>query len=382
MTNALLIVGVLALLLWIIVPRARSASRRRYLSEYITNNMPSGMVTLDRSGIITSHNPASQRIFGYELNTGRRLSDLVDEGPRATALVGRCLSSGATFTREEFNLTDTTGHRRRIGVNFSPITAANGEIDGVICLLSDLTEVVKLQEQIRLKDNFAALGEMSAGIAHEFKNSLATISGYSQMLVSATDTDQMRTFAGEIDQETRALSQIVSDFLHFARPVKTSMRATELRALVDDVVEDVRGSRPGSYAMTVSSTETPDVLCDSVLFRQAISNLLINAVEAIGEAGHVEVDITFDEARNEVRLKVSDDGPGVDPQGLQKVFIPFFTTKPSGTGLGLPLVQKIVLAHEGTIAMDSSVGNGTEVTICLPSVEQGKVQKYGKHSAG
>jgi PAS domain S-box-containing protein len=164
---------------WLVAPRLRAESRRRHPSEYITNNMPSGMITVDLGGVITAHNPASERIFGYELSTGRRLSELVVQKPRLDELLGTCMKTDEAFTREEFDVSDAVGNNWHIGINLSSITGPAGQIEGAICLLSDLTKIVKLQEQIRLKDNFAALGEMSAGIAHEFKNSLATISGYS-----------------------------------------------------------------------------------------------------------------------------------------------------------------------------------------------------------
>src|SRR4029078_9373821 len=121
---------------------------------------------------------------------------------------------GETFTRIEFNALMSPQREKRIGINLSPILSAGGEIEGVICLLSDLTEIVELQKQIKLQENFAALGEMSAGIAHEFKNSLATILGYAQMSVSEKDGDTLRGYATEILKESQALSAMITDFLN------------------------------------------------------------------------------------------------------------------------------------------------------------------------
>lgn len=360
----LLLVG---LVVWLAVSRLRIETRRRHLSEHITNNMPSGMLTVDMQGVITAHNPASQQIFGYDLGTGRRLSDLVEQRPRLDAMLERCLQTGEAFTRQEFNVANPTDGGRHIGVNLSPITGATGRIEGALCLLSDLTQIAKLQEQVRLKDNFAALGEMSAGIAHEFKNSLATISGYSQMLSSEPDPEKMRAYAREIEKETRALAQIVTDFLHFARPVKASLRAAELEDLVAGAVEDLKGVRPGGYEVEVRSSKTADVVCDAALLKQAVFNLLLNAADAIGEDGAIRVEIELDNNAGKVRLHIIDNGCGIDPDDMKRAFIPFFTTKPSGTGLGLPLVQKIVLAHDGDIAIDSHPGRGTRASLSLPA---------------
>src|SRR3954447_21344138 len=144
------------------------------LSEHITSKMPSGIIMVDREGKIIGHNPASERIFEGTLARSFRLCDLVRESKELQELLNRCLTSGEVFTRVEFNAPIRPEADKRIGINLSPITSETGSIDSAIWLLSDLTEIVELHNRIKLKDNFAALGEMSAGIAHEFKNSLAT----------------------------------------------------------------------------------------------------------------------------------------------------------------------------------------------------------------
>src|SRR5262245_8902493 len=146
----------------------------------VTSKMPSGLITVDRAGKITGHNPPSNRILAETLIPGFPLLELVRESSVLDTLLGRCMTTGEVFSRVEFNVPAVTGDKR-IGINLSPITVPNGEIEGAICLLSDLTEIVELESRIKLKENFAALGEMSAGIAHEFKNSIATIVGYAQM---------------------------------------------------------------------------------------------------------------------------------------------------------------------------------------------------------
>src|SRR5688572_23101701 len=133
------------------------------LSQHVTDKMPSGLITVDREGKIISHNPASQRIFEGTLATNHLLRDLVHESQSLQELVDRCLEAGEVFTRVEFNVPIRPGIDKRIGINLSPITSQEGRIEGAICLLSDLTEIVDLQSRIKLKENFAALGEMSAG---------------------------------------------------------------------------------------------------------------------------------------------------------------------------------------------------------------------------
>lgn len=335
------------------------------LSEHITNKMPSGLITVDREGRITSHNPASERIFEGTLASHSMFRDLVRESTALHDLLTRCLTSGEIFTRVEFHVPIRPGVDKRIGINLSPITNPNGEIEGAICLLSDLTEIVELQNQIKLKENFAALGEMSAGIAHEFKNSIATIVGYAQMSTKETDVPSLQNYAREIHKESQALSNMVTDFLNFAKPMMASINETDLVELLQSVINDVKNLRPGDYAVHFSASCDAAVACDATLMRQSFLNLLINATEAVEGKDTISVRIDGP-AKNHVRVVIEDTGRGIPAHLVSKIFFPFFTTKPHGTGLGLSLVQKIVLAHNGRIEVQSTEGRGTRFTITLP----------------
>ena len=331
----------------------------------ITTKMPSGLITVDRNGDITGHNPASDRIFGGTLITGSPLQHLVRESGNLEELLRRCVTTGEVFTRIEFNVPTPMGDKR-IGINLSPITDADGEIHGAICLLSDLTEIVELENRVKLKDNFAALGEMSAGIAHEFKNSIATIVGYAQMSISETDLKAVQSYAQEILKESQALSNMVTDFLNFARPVKTSFDETDLIELLKSVLADVKNLRPGEYELRFAGAGEAVVDCDATLLRQSFLNLLINATEALNGTGTISVLVDSPVERDQVRVVVQDTGHGIPQDHIAKIFFPFFTTKMHGTGLGLSLVQKIVLAHNGRIEVHSSEGKGSRFTVTLP----------------
>jgi two-component system, NtrC family, sensor histidine kinase AtoS len=335
------------------------------LGEHITNKMPSGLITVDRTGKITGHNPASDRIFEGILVTGTSLQDLVRESESLGDLLNRCMNEGEVFTRVEFHVPMRTGDKR-IGINLSPITNDQGQIEGAICLLSDLTEIVELQNRVKLKENFAALGEMSAGIAHEFKNSIATIVGYAQMSTSENELKAIQSYAREILKESQALSNMVTDFLNFARPVKPTFQDTDLVDLLKAVISDLKHLRPGEYEVRFLSSGEAVVPCDATLMRQAFLNLLINAREALDGPGTVSALVDAPPQRDQVRVVIEDTGHGIPEEIATKIFIPFFTTKTHGTGLGLSLVQKIVFAHNGRIEVLSSEGKGTRFTITLP----------------
>jgi PAS domain S-box-containing protein len=336
------------------------------LNADITNKMPSGLILVDREGRITGHNPASERIFEGTLTPRSRLGGLVREAQALEELLQRCLQSGEVFTRVEFHVPSRVGVEKRIGINLSPVTNSGGKIEGAICLLSDLTEIVELQNRIKLKEHFAALGEMSAGIAHEFKNSLATIVGYAQMSTTETDVETLHNYAREVHKESQALSRMVTDFLNFARPVKTTITDVDLIDLLRSTMADLRNLRPGNYEMQFHSSGDAVIPCDQTLMRQSFLNLLINAVEALEGTGAISVSVDSMPDGHSVRVLIDDTGRGIPGDVMPKIFLPFYTTKAHGTGLGLSLVQKIVLAHNGRIEVQNIDTGGTRFTITLP----------------
>jgi signal transduction histidine kinase len=350
----------------VLLIRIRSDHRHRLFSEHITNKMPSGLITVNRQGKITGHNPASERIFEGTLASASMLPLLVRESRKLQELLDRCVTSEETFSRVELNVPIAENNFKRIGVNLSPITNVHGKVEGAICLLSDLTEIVELQDQIKLKENFAALGEMSAGIAHEFKNSIATILGYAQMSSVERDVKTLQNYAREILKESQALSNMVTEFLNFARPVTANIYTVDLIDLLETVITDFKNLRPGKYKIQFKQLTEAIVPCDATLMRQSFLNLLINAAEAL-ENGEGTVSVLVEGLRDDhVRVIIEDDGRGIPNHQLAKIFFPFFTTKPHGTGLGLSLVQKIIIAHNGRIEVQSTEGKGTRFTVILP----------------
>ena len=355
----------------IVLLRFRSDYKHRRLNDQITNEMPSGVITVNRQGRIVSHNRASERIFEGSLS-GSLLSNMVSESERLKELLDRCINSGDVFTRVELHVRTAPNHEKRIGINLSPMTDEKGKIEGAICLLSDLTEVMELQHQVKLKENFAALGEMSAGIAHEFKNSIATVLGYAQLSAAESSVEVLHNYAKEIEKESNSMSTIVTDFLNFAKPVNPQIVNVDIDALLEDVIGDVRNSRPGEYELIRTARTRATVECDATLVRQMFQNLLLNAVEAVsvasGNKGRISIHMERVQERDteSVRIVIEDNGAGIPAGELTKIFYPFFTTKPRGTGLGLSLVQKIVMAHNGRIEAQNAEPHGARFLVMFP----------------
>ena len=364
-------IAIALLAIAILLLRFRTDHKHQRLSEQITNEMPSGFITVNRTGQIIGHNRASERIFERKV-LSHKLRDMVLESEELQKLLDRCLSAGEIFTRVEFNVPIAPHHDKRIGINLSPITTEQGRIEGAICLLSDLTEIVELQQQVKLKENFAVLGEMSSGIAHEFKNSIATILGYAQLSVGETSVEVLQNYAREIQKESRSMSTMFTDFLNFARPVDPSIVDVEVRELLQSVIADVRNSRPGPYKVIFDSSQTASLPCDATLVRQLFMNLLLNAVEAVGDvsSGEGRISVGLEKIRERdsgsIRIVIEDNGAGIPVHELTKIFYPFFTTKSHGTGLGLSLVQKIVLAHNGRIEAQNADPHGARFVVTFP----------------
>ena len=253
------------------------------------------------------------------------------------------------------------------------------KITGALCLMSDLTELTDLQRQIRWKENLAALGEMSAGIAHEFKNALATISGYAQMIHHDAPPGDLLENSERILEQTRALTHVVTEFLRFARPLELACETVPVESLVERVAIEIREAVPG--CLVQSEGQFSEVPGDEGLLRQALLNLTRNAAEAVrtlGPQGRVTISGSADDraGRKWQRISVVDNGPGIPADHLAKIFLPFFTTKSEGTGLGLAVVQKVAMQHGGTVEARNHPGGGAEFILSLPLRQEPVAQAF------
>jgi len=377
----------------------KRAERSERFSERLIANIPSGLITVDSKGIVTSVNAHAMKIFVSEpsnrsmqarqIQTGELLSPIVDyhsffaSSPRMAAMISECLESATTFRREEVPVMLPGGRMRRIGLSISPICDATQNVEGALCLMTDITEVIELRERMKLKDNLANLGEMAAGLAHEFKNSLATIHGYVQLLEAqgegnASSIDRRLTLDASLN-EVRLLSKLVTDFLNFARPQDLNLSKVDLRAIVEASAYEIKPKlASNSIALRVDGV-FPQLAGDESLLRRAFANLLRNAAEAIDPNASLkeivirgEIDTGLDRQYSHVR--VSDTGSGISPEDLPRIFIPFFTTKSRGYGIGLALVQKILVGHGGDVSVEKSDPAGTVFHCRLPLLAPSDVE--------
>ena len=350
------------------------AAASQNISEAVLSNLTSGVLLFNTAGILTRANDSARTILGYASPTGLHGRDVFrgltavrtetgDALPASYLLeaLEKTLKEGQAFRRIEADYVTPAGENRVLGITLSPVRAPAGEALGAACLVSDLTAINNLARQMRTKEDLAALGEMSAGIAHEFKNSLATISGYAQMLGDETDLATVRQFARSIANESANLTRVVTDLLRFARPLELSREEVDLRATLKDCAREC----PVELKMD-GIVDDFAVTGDSTALRQAFSNLLRNSAEAASNGVPTVVEVTAKSHDDRAEIVVRDNGRGIPPQQLPKIFIPFFTTKTQGSGLGLALVHRVVTEHGGSISVNSGP-EGTSFTITLPA---------------
>ncbi|HEX8136547.1 MAG TPA: ATP-binding protein [Pyrinomonadaceae bacterium] len=351
--------------------RADSAEK---FSERIVASVPSGLVAFDAEGRATVVNaPARALIEADGEAEGQHLRRLLQRAPDLAEMVERCLQTGNLYRREEVIATAADGRERRLGATVAPIdpTPEHGA-RGALCLLTDITEVTQLREQVALKRNLESLGEMSAGLAHEFKNALATLHGYAQLMQRLELDERGVTAAASLLQEVRNLSALVTAFLNFARPQPLELTDVLLSEVIEDCALELESFYRERRIQLEIEGDFPQVRADALVLRQALLNLLRNAAEAITEEQatrrvHVRGTIQRDgTGKAWAHVEISDTGSGLAQSDLQRIFIPFFTTKTKGHGVGLALAHRVITDHGGTLSAANGPTLGAVFTIRLP----------------
>ena len=355
--------------------RERATNRRAVaserLSEQIIANLSSGLLVVDVAGDVQILNPVGRRLLGVdEREAGGLLREFVGDSVLPLAdVVEECLSERLPIVRRTLEL-DPSGHAdmaTHLGVSVSPMLDDDGGLQGAICLFADLSVVHDLEERVRLQESLAQIGELAAGIAHEFRNGLATIHGYSRLLPPEDLQSEYRPYLEGIRQGTADLREVVDKFLGFARPAQLAVSTVSLKKLVDRAADEIRGEVQKRGGAVSVRGEFPEIQGDEVLLRQAISNLCRNAVDACVDAERVpNVSLVGTVDHDRTRLTVTDNGPGFDLSQRDRMFRPFFTTKPHGTGLGLALTQKIIVTHNGSVTASLSEHGGARMEVILP----------------
>src|SRR5947199_6490543 len=307
---------------------ARAEASERLSGEIIAS-LTAGLLVVGLEGDVRILNPAGRRMLGVA-DTGMpaHYRDALAH-PELSRLIDEVLASGVAVVRRAVSVREPRNGVSHFGVTVSPMLDEQRQLHGAICLFTDLTAVKDLEAQLRLKESLATVGELTAGIAHEFRNGLATIHGYSKLFDLKTLPDAYRAYVEGIRAETESLGQVVTNFLNFARPAQLVLSNVDLRSICERAVEEIRTDARALGGDIEIRGEFALVDGDEVLLRQALSNLLRNAVEACAGSSTVPrivVQSEVDRQQRLMKVAVNDNGPGIAPALRERIFRPFFTS--------------------------------------------------------
>lgn len=351
------------------VETEQGLSRLQAFHRNVVESIPSGVFTTDAEGRLTWLNRAALDMTGYAPEAILQrpwwevFEDRRDNVPREMP---------ATF---EVVSVRADGTRLVLGMTLSPLTEGEASV-GLVGVFKDLTQVRDLEEEMRRREWFARIGEMSAGMAHEIRNPLGGMAGALQMLRREPTLDAENARLMDIaTREATRLNAIVTEFLRYSRPPDLNLKECDLRELVNDTIALIRhdGRLQESQQVVVQHDRTlPAVQADPDKMKQVFWNLATNALQAMPSGGTLTIStgcrrVTSGKRSGDiVEVLVQDTGIGIRADDLNKIFFPFFTTKPHGSGLGLATAQRIVDQHGGWIRVESEEGKGARFAVCLP----------------
>ena len=329
------------------------------LHESIVQSVASGLLTVDARDRVTFLNRAGEQITG--------LSQAEVRGRAAVRWFGAFAGQAG---RDESDFVNARGERLRLGYTLFPLRGREGEEIGRAVIFQDLTGLRAMEERVERSERLAELGGVAAGLAHELRNPLASMSGSVELLRAGLDpADADARLMDIVLREAARLNQLVARFLEYARPAAPRRAPADLARVAAETL-DVFVHDPAAARVRLERDLAPTpASCDADQVRQVLWNLLVNAAQAAQAAGRAGVRVAVrcqPEPDGGARLEVEDDGPGIAPQDLPRLFTPFFTTKERGTGLGLATVQRIVDAHQGTVAAGPGARGGARFTVRFP----------------
>ena len=355
---------------WLANRLAEEISRVRILNDEILGNMADGVIAVDRTGAVVFANPQATELLGMR------------EAP--ASLVGRLFVEAfpaevAALFRKGLQERDRLQQEIRIGerpieVSISQLADGRGEgVRGAVGIFNDLTLRRQMERVTERAERFRALLEMSAGIAHEIRNPLASIRGAAQELeATALPDEDDRRLMGVVLRESDRLDKIVSEFLEYASDRPVDLALVDITHVLREVGTLLKAREEGKgVELNVDVPPQLVVKCSPDQLKQVFLNLGLNAFEACAAGGQVQIRCTPatnpGDPRLGARIEFEDNGPGIPKEDMKRLFSPFFTTKPRGTGMGLAIARKIITAHGGTIMLDSVEGKGTTARVWLPA---------------
>jgi len=325
------------------------------LSNTLSKNIPSGIIILNEKNKVIKVNDHTNKILQISnLVEGSGLEEILKNHKEIFDFLNDCLNEKKPVMRKKIK-----ENEKIFEFTFLPLLKESSLL-GTLILFQDLTEIIKLEENLKEKENLANIGTFAAGIAHEFRNSLATIIGYGKLLQKSEIKTEDQKYLKELLAEAKHINDVITSFLEFTKIQKLQKEETKFLKIIKVVVEPLKINYPKINFIT--GEKDIKLYIDPYLFAQALRAVIENSCEAQKEG---DIFIDCQESENKIIIEIKDSGEGMDEETAKNAFIPFFSTKPNGTGLGLPLAHKILTLHNGSISIYSKKGVGTNIKILL-----------------
>ncbi len=325
-------------------------------NENILQSVPTGVMSFNEEMRVMKINLAAEKILEVkgDMIVGKHHIDALNKP------ITDLLNDRKVVERGEISYITPSGKKIWLGLTLSPLKDKEGRIIGQILIFTDITRLKAFESQTELRARLSSLGELSAGIAHELRNPMGVIAGYTKLLLKKAE-DSLKPTVAAISKEIAVMDRIISDFLSFAKPAELDISDVDIKTIIKNCAAAMP-NESNNINLSLDIEGLPVIKGDEILLRQAFTNLIQNAAEAMPQGGELAIKASI---KDFLEISISDTGHGISENIMDKIFIPFFTTKDRGTGLGLALVHKIVVSHGGSIFVASS-DNGTAFRIRFP----------------
>ncbi len=341
------------------------------LFRSIIESVDTGIMTIDLQGRIKTFNRAAEEITGYSFRQieNKRIHDVF---PEFAALLLPANHYEPGRNRMEAIIKTPFEKRINLGCAMSALKDKNDRQIGNIIIFQDITEIKRMEENLEKSKRLALIGEMAAGLAHEMRNPLASITGSIELLKQEQNLDEVnKRLMQIIIRGKNQLESFVRDFLLLARPLPTTREMVKVNDVIEEVVENVKLSKDWSDNIKINQkfSENVETFANRQQIRQIMHNIILNAIQSMKQGGVLELEtscVKMDGGRDYAQIKVADTGCGIEPANIKKIFEPFFTNKEKGTGLGLTIVGRLVDGYGGKISIESKLGQGTDCIVWLP----------------
>lgn len=356
------------------------SSPQLYVS--VLDNLDDAIVAVDHQAIVTLINPAAQDFLGVSEKQaiGVTIDRLIGAEKPLLYLITAALNEGRSIADHENIILHAPGlPPRPVSANASPLYSADGAQEGAVLIMHDQTRLRELEEVIKRADRLSMLGTLAAGLAHEIKNPLSGIKGAAQLLSMELDQQpELQEYPQVMVREVERVNTIIEELLNLGNPRSLERKPTNLLQILNDIVllqQEAQTDKDIRFSLQLDPS-IPPVMGDPDLLTQLFLNLIKNAGEAVEQHGQIEIvaKIAAESHRNTpksrpqpmVLVQVIDNGAGIGAEDLERIFTPFYTTKRSGSGLGMAICQKIASDHDGLLKVDSKPGQGTRISVSLP----------------